>query len=42
MVQTDPDKKSRSMTWTLVVLLGIAALLYVSIMYKIVKFGPYL
>ncbi len=42
MAQTDPDKRSRRMTWTLVVLLGIAALMYVSFVYKIVKFGPYL
>ena len=42
MAQTDQNKKSRSMTWTLVVLLGIAALLYGSFAYKIVKFGPYL
>jgi hypothetical protein len=42
MAQIDPDKKSRRMTWTLVVLLGIAALLYVSFTYKIVTVGPYL
>ncbi|MGO9275246.1 MAG: hypothetical protein ACLQOO_34265 [Terriglobia bacterium] len=42
MAQTDENKKSRNMTYTLVFLLGIAALMYVSFAYKIVKFGPYL
>jgi hypothetical protein len=42
MAQTDENKKSRRMTWTLVFLLGISALMYVSFAYKIVKFGPYL
>jgi hypothetical protein len=40
MAQTDQDKKSRRMNLTLFVLLGIAALLYVSFVYKIIHFGP--
>jgi hypothetical protein len=39
MAQIEDNKKSRRMTLTLIVLVGIAALMYVSIMYKIVKYG---
>ena len=39
MAQPDQNKKRRGMTWTLVILLGIPALMYVSIAYKIIKFG---
>jgi hypothetical protein len=40
MAQPEDNKNSRRMTLTFVILLGIAALMYVSFVYKIVKFGP--
>ncbi len=40
MAQSEEDKKPRSMTLTLVILLSISALMYVSFVYKVIKFGP--
>ncbi len=40
MSQIEDSKKSRRMNLTLIILASIAALMYVSVMYKIVKFGP--
>ncbi len=40
MAQPEENKKPRGMTLALAILLGISALMYVSIIYKIVKFGP--
>jgi hypothetical protein len=40
MSQIEDKNKSRRMTLTFIVLASIAAFMYVSIMYKIVKFGP--
>ena len=40
MAQPEENKKPRSMILPLVVLLGISALMYVSFVYKIIKFGP--
>jgi hypothetical protein len=38
---TITQEKPRNSRWiVLVVLLGVAVVMYVSIMYKIVKFGP--
>ena len=40
MAQPEQDKKPRNLTLPLVILLGISALMYVSFVYKIIKFGP--
>jgi hypothetical protein len=40
MAQSEENKKPRSMNLPLFILLGISALMYVSFVYKIVKFGP--
>jgi heme/copper-type cytochrome/quinol oxidase subunit 2 len=40
MAQSEDNKKSRRMTLTFVILMGISALVYVSFVYKIIKFGP--
>ena len=40
-MQTIEQNKGRDLRWvSLVVLLGISAVVYVSFIYKIVKFGP--
>ena len=40
MAQPEKNKKPRNLTLPLVVLLSISALMYVSFVYKIIKFGP--
>ena len=40
MAETEPEKKPSGKLLTLFILLGIAALMYVSFVYKVVKFGP--
>jgi hypothetical protein len=40
MAQPEQNKKPRNLTWPLVILLGISALMYVSFVYKVIKFGP--
>jgi hypothetical protein len=40
MAQPEEKKNPRGMTLTFVILMGISALMYVSFVYKIVKFGP--
>ena len=39
MVQPE-NKKPPNLIWPLVILLGISALMYVSFVYKVIKFGP--
>ncbi len=39
MAQPEENKKPRNLTLPFVILLGISALMYVSFVYKIVKFG---
>ena len=40
MAQPEENKKPRSLTLPFVILLGISALMYVSFVYKVIKFGP--
>jgi hypothetical protein len=40
MAQPEHNKKPRNLTLPLVILLGISALMYVSFVYKVIKFGP--
>ncbi len=40
MAETGPDKKPRGRFTVLFILLAISALVYVSFVYKIVKYGP--
>jgi hypothetical protein len=40
MAQIEDGKKTRRMNLTFIILASISALFYVSIMYKIIKYGP--